>query len=164
MGRAKRTATKRLMKYECMNCMDGGLMAAGYTCGICGYHKPLRKRQAKRSPARVSLQRRVGRSASDGQPEAVARPIGRKKAIQPGVLYKTIWSPIMDALLTAARQGAHLATRTEHKLGGDIVALAADMMEKINVQMKGRADAGRCNRQRAIPANARGERHSEGQQ
>lgn len=40
------------------------------------------KQPAKRSPARVSLQRRVGRSASDGQPEAVARTVGRKKAVR----------------------------------------------------------------------------------
>lgn len=43
------------------------------------------ERPAKRSPARVSLQRRVGRSASGGKPEAVARPIGRKKAVRSGV-------------------------------------------------------------------------------
>lgn len=44
------------------------------------WHLVCPKQQAKRSPARVSLRRRVGRSASGGQPGAVARIVGRKGA------------------------------------------------------------------------------------
>lgn len=153
MRRAKRTATRRLTM-KCGNCYNGKLLMAGETCGMCGQSEPSRKRQAKRSPARVSLQRRVGRSASDGQPEAVARRIGRKKAVQAGNPYYTILSPLMESLLRVVMEATKLAQRTEYKQGGDIVAFASDTMTQVNLIMDSQPGAASRRRQRAIPANA----------
>lgn len=135
-------------------------MTKAIICFRCG-KKPVRQygfcetclSSMKRSPARVSLQRRVGRSASDGQPEAVARPIGRKKAVRSGNPYYLILSPLVNAALGVALEGTKLAQLTQYKQGGDIVKFASDVIRQARILMESQTDAASRRRQRAITAN-----------
>lgn len=69
-----------MSKFYCMHCMDGGLLPPGWMCNICG-HKSSMKRQAKRSPARVSHQRRVGSTAKRANnPSCSSVALARRKA------------------------------------------------------------------------------------
>lgn len=136
---------------QCKHCKSYDLVSAK-KCVTCNEPFPV-KRQAKRSPARVSLQRRVGRSASDGRPEAVARPIGRKKAVRSGNPYYLILSPLVNAALVTALEGTKLAQLTQYKQGGDIVEMSSNVIRQARILMESQTGAASRRRQRAIPAN-----------
>lgn len=104
------------------------------------------KRAAKQS-CKDSLQRRVGRSASDGQPEAVARPIGRKKAVQPPSACKYranfLWPHKHGSINEAGYEVVNARTEGFRKIWWRV------LVRRITEA----ADAASRRRQRAIPAN-----------
>lgn len=116
-------------------------------CPICS--SPV-KRQAKRSPARVSLQRRVGRSASGGKPKAVARPVGRKKAVQDGGKREAaFYRKLLEQIADGPRNTMDRRIAESGLIFWDSMQAKAVLRQKPS-----HPDAASRRRQRAIPANA----------
>lgn len=146
-SRAMRPANNRatMNYYKCNKCGATYINNPGECWRACG--GSIVKRQAKRIPARGSHQRRVGRSASDGQPEAVARLVGRKKAVSARFINKIVRE-------TTQRIADHVWERmTWWERQYNVNAGAGFIQHEIKSLMAKAPNAASRRRQRVLPAN-----------